>query len=269
MREAPLIRRAVRAPASSRRRRARRGVALAPIAASLLLALSGGEARADGARPGGSPYRLKWTYDSALVALGAAGTMTAAIGHPKPACYPSCEPPSNMLGIDDASVGNYSPQALGLANVVVFGLVLAPMVINAADSRFDGWFEDSFVSLQAVLLSSAITQVMKSAVSRPAPLVYNPNAAQSHLDSPDAFRSFISGHSSSAFAAATSYSVTFWKRHPTSPWRFVVLGVSEALAASVSLLKVKAGYHYATDVAAGALVGAAMGLFVPVLHSDW
>lgn len=49
----------------------------------------------------------------------------------------------------------------------------------------------------------------------------------------------------------------------------MVLGVGQALATSVAMLKIKAGYHYATDVAAGALVGGAMGLLVPVLHSDW
>jgi membrane-associated phospholipid phosphatase len=234
------------------------------------LVLPGADARADDAARGrASPYRLKWTYDSALTALGAATAMTAFIGHPKPACFPGCEPPPGMLGIDDASIGNYSPPAHSLANVVVGSLVIAPLILNAADSRFDGWAEDTFVTLQSILLSQAVTQVMKSAVGRTAPLVYNPNAAQSDLDSPDTFRSFISGHSSTSFAAATAYTVTFWKRHPDSPWRFVVLGVSHALATSVALLKIKAGYHYATDVAAGALVGSAMGLLVPVLHSEW
>jgi membrane-associated phospholipid phosphatase len=174
-----------------------------------------------------------------------------------------------MLGIDSASVGNYSPPAHGLANVVVLSLVLAPLVIDAADSRFNGWAEDAFVMFETILLTQAVTQVTKSAVGRPAPLVYNRNAAQEDLDSPDAYRSFISGHTSTSFAAATSYAVTFWKRHPQSPWRFVVLGVGHALATSVALLKIKAGYHYATDVTAGALVGSAMGLLVPVLHSEW
>ena len=41
------------------------------------------------------------------------------------------------------------------------------------------------------------------------------------------------------------------------------------LATSVALLKIKAGYHYPTDVAAGALVGSALGVLVPVLHSEW
>lgn len=224
------------------------------------------DARAD---DGGSPYRLKLAYDVGLFALGAAGSMTAILGHPKPPCYPGCVPASNMLGIDDASIGNYSRTAHGLASVLVVALVAAPLVLDAADSRFKGWAQDTVVAMEAFILAQAVTQVTKSAVGRTAPFVYNPRAAQDDLDSPDAFRSFISGHSSTAFAAATSYAYTFWKRHPDSPWRWVVLGVGEALATTVALLKVEAGYHYATDVVAGGLVGGAMGILVPTLHAEW
>jgi len=221
------------------------------------------------AEPAGSPYRLIWPYDPAFVAFGLATSLTAFIGFPKAACHPGCVPPSNMLGIDDASVGNYRPAAHTVANVLVATLVLAPLVIDAVDSRLHGWAEDSVVMIESILLAQGMTQVMKSAVGRTAPFVYNPAAAQSDLDSPDAFRSFTSGHSATAFSAATAYSVTFWRRHPTSPWRFVVLGLSHAMAASVAALKVEAGYHYATDVAAGALIGSAMGVLVPTLHAQW
>ena len=216
-----------------------------------------------------SPYRLRWQYDAALLALATAGTLTAFVGYPAPSCLPSCQPPRSMLGIDDSVVGNYSPRAHSVANVLVLGLIAAPLLLDAVDSRLQGWPEDTLVMLESILLTQALTQVTKSAVGRNAPLVYNPNAARADLESADAGRSFFSGHTSTSFAAATTYAVTFWKRHPTSPWRYVVLGVGEAVASSVALLKIKAGYHYPTDVAAGALVGSGVGLLVPVLHSEW
>ena len=217
----------------------------------------------------GSPYRIKWTYDSALVALGAAGTLAAFVGYPPATCAPGCVPPPGLLGVDRAAVGNYAPAAHSVANVVVLSLVLAPLVLDAVDSRLHGWAEDAFVLAETLLLTQGLTQITKSAVRRPAPLVYNPSAAREDLESADASRSFISGHTSTSFAAATAYSLTFWKRHPRSPWRFVVLGVSEALALGVGMLKVKAGYHYPTDVAAGALVGGAVGALVPTFHAEW
>jgi membrane-associated phospholipid phosphatase len=68
---------------------------------------------------------------------------------------------------------------------------------------------------------------------------------------------------------ATTYAVTFWKRQPDSPWRIVVLVAGEVLAGATGLLTISAGWHYPTDVAAGALVGSAFGLLMPVLHSEW
>lgn len=238
------------------------------IASALFVAFyitSTSDARADD----GSPYRLKWHYDSALVGIGAGGSLAAFVGYPPVTCFPNCEPPPGLLGIDQAVVGNYSPPAHSLANVVVLSLVLAPLVIDAADSRLSGWVEDAFVMLQTILLTQAMTQITKSAVRRPAPLVYNPNASREDVESADASRSFFSGHTSTSYAAATAYTVTFWKRHPTSPWRFVVLGVGQALALGVGLLKIEAGYHYPTDVAAGALIGGAMGIMVPMVHTEW
>jgi membrane-associated phospholipid phosphatase len=174
-----------------------------------------------------------------------------------------------MLGLDRSVVGNYSPKAHSIANVAVLSLLFAPLVINAADSKFQGYFEDTMVLVETLALTQGLTQLTKSATRRTAPLVYNPAAAKADLESADAGRSFFSGHTATAFAAATTYSVTFWKRHPDSPWRYVVLGVSEALAAGVALLKIQAGYHYPTDVAAGALVGSALGLLVPFTHATW
>jgi len=244
-----------------------RRAALCFLVLSLLLCAR--EAKADEADATGSPYRLKWQYDAAIVAVSAALTLPAFIGQQGPPCYPSCAEPRGLLGIDHGVLGNYSPSAHMGANVVVASLVLAPLVINAFDSRFHGWLEDTFIFFETILASQAVTQLTKTAVGRPAPLLYADNVAAADYESPDAQRSFISGHTSTSFSAATAYSVTFWKRHPTSPMRFVVLGVSEAAALVVGMLKVKAGYHYPTDILGGALVGSGLGVLIPFTHVAW
>jgi membrane-associated phospholipid phosphatase len=216
-----------------------------------------------------SPYHLRWQYDAPIVALGAAAFSAAFVGYPPASCLPSCTPPPGMLAIDRAAVGNYSPRAHSIANVVVAGLVLAPLALDAVDTRFSGWMEDSFVFAESLLLAQGATQLAKSAVDRNAPLVFAPEARREDLESPDASRSFFSGHTSTSFAAATAYSITFWKRHPDSPWRFVVAGVSHALALGVGFLKIEAGYHYPTDVAAGALAGSGIALLNGTLHGTW
>ena len=48
-----------------------------------------------------------------------------------------------------------------------------------------------------------------------------------------------------------------------------MLAASESIAFGVGLLKIRAGYHYPTDVAAGVLVGSSLGVMLPLLHHTW
>jgi membrane-associated phospholipid phosphatase len=230
-------------------------------------------AQADDVEPqpsdGGSPYRLRLAYDFAFLALGAAGSMTGIIGYAPTTCPAPCVPPHNQLGIDDSWVGTRSAGAMTAANILLGVTLAAPVIADAVDSRFHGFAEDMVVMVESLALSSALTQVMKSAAGRRAPLVYSPNATSSDLASADSSRSFPSGHTAAGVSVATAYAVTFWKRHPESPWRLVVLLGGEALALTTGILTIAAGWHYPTDVAAGALIGSGVGVAIPFLHSDW
>jgi membrane-associated phospholipid phosphatase len=226
-------------------------------------------ARADDDAPAGSPYRLRLAYDAAFLGLGAAGSLTGVIGYAPARCPEPCVPPQKQLGIDDAFAGTRSPGAMTAANVLLVATLAVPVVVNAVDSRFHGWAEDTIVMLESLALSTAITQVMKSASGRLAPLVYSSKATASDLASPDAARSFPSGHTAAAVSVATSYAVTFWMRHPESPWRIVVVVAGEGLALATGFLTIAGGWHYPTDVAAGALIGGSIGLLMPVLHAEW
>jgi membrane-associated phospholipid phosphatase len=214
-----------------------------------------------------SPYRLKLEVDAPLYGLGLAGLSLAFVELPAASCLPNCTPPDSLNALDRLVLGNYSPTAHQTADVVVMSLVLLPLALNLIDSGGDGWIADTIVHLEAVLLTQAVTQVVKAAVRRPAPIVYDASVPLEERQGADANRAFFSGHTSTAFAAATSYAVTYWLRHPDDPWRWVVLVAAEALALGVGLLKIGAGYHYWTDIGAGALVGSSLGLLVPLAHT--
>jgi membrane-associated phospholipid phosphatase len=203
------------------------------------------------------------------MALGTAGSLTAVIGYRPAICPQPCVPPQSQLGIDDAFVGRRSSAAMVAADVLLGVTFAVPVIVGAIDTRFHGWAEDMVVVIESLALSTAITQVMKSASGRLAPLVYSPNATVGDLASSDAARAFPSGHTAAAVSVATSYAITFWKRHPESPWRIVVLVASEALALSTGILTMAAGWHYPTDVAVGALIGGGVGVLMPVIHTEW
>ena len=98
----------------------------------------------------------------------------------------------------------------------------------------------------SAILASLLTTTIKFAVSRERPFEAFP--AIRRAGNTDPTPSFPSGHTSSAFATATSFSMAF-------P-RWYVIAPAYSWAAAVAYSRMHMGMHYPSDVAAGALIGA-------------
>jgi membrane-associated phospholipid phosphatase len=177
--------------------------------------------------------------------------------------------------MDRSVTSNWSPKAATASDVLLIATASLPFVIDLVDvmadpesDGFSGWAKDALVMLEALTVSFSVTQVYKIAVERPRPFTYNPNAPLKAKLQYDAAQSFFSGHASTAFCAAAAFSMTFHRRHPRSPSRYVVWVGSFSLAATTALLRERAGKHYWTDLLVGAAVGTLVGIGVPWLHFD-
>jgi membrane-associated phospholipid phosphatase len=212
-----------------------------------------------------SPYTLDLRVDLPVLGLGLAGSMIVLTEVPPPACYPDCSR-ADVNAFDRTALGHYSPATRTAADIAVFSLIGLTFALDALDSGGDGWLEDSVVFLQTLLVTQALVQLTKHAVRRPAPFVYDPDVPAEDVRAKDAARSFFSGHTATAFAMTTAFSVTYFLRHPDDPLRWLVLGTGIALSLGVGIAKVFAGHHFWPDIAAGALAGASIGVLVPILH---
>jgi membrane-associated phospholipid phosphatase len=107
--------------------------------------------------------------------------------------------------------------------------------------------KEPYVIAAALIGTTAITFGLKYAVNRPRPFVTYPDVIQK--DSHVGLYSFPSGHTSSAFALATSVSLCYPKWYVIAP--------AYAWALTVGYSRMRLGVHFPTDVLVGALIGTA------------
>lgn len=145
---------------------------------------------------------------------------------------------------------NSRPDALmrGVSNSVLPMMIGVPtglLVYNYCTTKSLTEKHEPYVIAAALVGSTAITFGLKYAVNRPRPFVtYSDiNQKDQHVGP----YSFPSGHTSSAFALATSVSLCYPKWYVIAP--------AFAWAFAVGYSRMYLGVHFPTDVLVGAVVG--------------
>ena len=189
-----------------------------------------------------------------------------------PWCGTSCDP-ERLNALDRTVVGNHSALADGFSDGLIVTNLALPHLLGAIDrlatSSSGGWRgygQDTMILAESLAVSFTLNNLVKYAVRRPRPYVYDDTLSDAERTKPDATLSFYSGHTSSSFCMATAYSFLFTERHRGSPLVIPVWLGTHLLAAATGVLRVGAGKHFWTDVLTGAVVGSAVGLIVPWLH---
>jgi membrane-associated phospholipid phosphatase len=179
----------------------------------------------------------------------------------KPRC--PCDP-AEVNAFDRGAIGNTSPTAATLSNLTVGAVVVAPLLFDAVDlgGLNEAWWEDAAVFAQTLAINGALMTAAKFIAQRPLPRTYAGDP--SLIDSPEGYRSFYSGHTSLVFAGLSATAMTIRLRYGEKTWPWIVTGV---VGTSVAIERVADGRHFPTDVIAGAVMGSAVGIVVPWLHS--
>jgi membrane-associated phospholipid phosphatase len=118
---------------------------------------------------------------------------------------------------------------------------------------------------EALAWTYAAKDLVKFLVPKARPYAYRSASLSGELLE-EANQSFPSGHTALAFCAATSFAVLALELEaddPATPW-LVAGGYAAATAAGA--LRVASGEHFISDVAAGALLGSAIGYIATAAH---
>jgi membrane-associated phospholipid phosphatase len=215
--------------------------------------------------PAVSPVRYRVSaWDAASVAAGGVlALIPDAAGLPTgPAPCGPCDPTS-VLSIDRAALHNASGGAETAGDVLLLGVAglsgLASLD-GATTAQVRGHVA---VFANSLAWTLATTEWLKVLVHRNRPVLYGAPDPAAIADR-DNRRSLPSAHASLAFAAATTYLMIAQREHLPHRTRNAILLYAGALG--VAALRVAAGKHFPTDVAAGAALGTGMGWLAARVH---
>jgi membrane-associated phospholipid phosphatase len=137
-----------------------------------------------------------------------------------------------------------------IALAIPAGLTTAALI-----EHNDDLLRDAIVTLAAAAFTSGITQAIKYSVNRERPFITYPDITKkARGGSP----SFPSGHTSSAFAAATSFSLVY-------P-RWYVIVPAFIWAGTVGFSRLYLGVHYPSDVLMGAVIGSGTAYLTHIIN---
>jgi membrane-associated phospholipid phosphatase len=208
-------------------------------------------------------YRVSAWDAASLAAGGVLALIPDAVGLPAgPApcgpCIPTSVPSIDRAALHNASGGANTASSVLLLGVAGFSGLASLDGATAAQVR-------GHVALFANSLTwtLATTEWLKVLVHRNRPVLYDAPDPAAVADR-DNRRSLPSAHASLAFAAATTYLVIAQREHLPHRTRNAILLYVGALG--VAALRVAAGKHFPTDVAAGAALGTGMGWLAAHVH---
>lgn len=217
-------------------------------------------------------YQLQWEIDVPLFAIGAALALGREIRSTTGSAPAYCTTipegcnEEDLNAIDEPFAGYYDPRWSDATDVMVLALFAAPWPMLWVNNTLLNTLNDVTIIYESALTAMALSGLATLSASRPRPLVYGTKAPEDVRNSPSGSLSFISGHTTCAFALSTSTFWTIYRRHGSGAYAWTTLAVGTAVASSVAVGRVMAGKHFPTDVLTGAAVGASVGTLIPALH---
>lgn len=175
---------------------------------------------------------------------------------------------ASINSFDRSATTRYSPQAAKFSDILMYSSAVAPLSLTVTDMGSKEPLTLTTMHLETLLLNGGVTYLMKNLFRRTRPFVYNddPRIPDSLKLSHTARRSFPSGHTSTAFASMVFLATVYGKMYPNSDARNWVWAGCLTTAGLTGYLRYAAGYHYPSDILAGAALGAFTGWLVPQLH---
>ena len=217
------------------------------------------------------PFKLNPINDSIQLGLGVALTGSSIV------CDKVLHIKVNQYNPDDwqkADIPNMDQFFMRPYNKVLHYVGTGTMAVSLAAPLFfammpmQEWPTIGVMYAETMLLANGIKEWIKLLVYRARPYMYFDGYPMDKVMNGDWNCSFLSGHTTLAFASAAFTTLVYCQCYPESNLQFLVAGLSFGFALATGALRVASGNHFLSDVIAGAVLGTACGFLVPLLHTQ-
>ena len=216
------------------------------------------------------PYETDQRLDVGLTAGGVALIAGAAAAYwgQEPLTVEEIEPldPEDINGFDRSATAQWSPTARDVSNALVLPLMAAPLGLAIATPGSRQSWTMAAMYGEVLLIGNGLGELLNGVTNRTRPFVDDLDIPDEAWFEVDARRSFPSGHTTNAFAAAVFLSSVYAKLHPGSSARTWIWAGSLTLAATTGYMRYQGGKHFPTDIISGAIIGSLVGWGVPKLY---
>jgi hypothetical protein len=230
--------------------------------------------------PGRATFGVDRIADTALIGLSAGfGIVLEQInstGEIQPQQIAPGFDRDKLIAIDRPVVSATPAAGAGGLSNIGLGVAIAyaavdPVLSGYREQSVQTGLVDTMLYAESASLTLALTGLVKLAVRRPRPGAYqeaekNKDVIDYNNPNTDSALSFFSGHASMTAALGATATYLAFTRSPSS-WRpWVTLVAAAGVTTFVSIQRVRAGKHFPTDVIAGSVAGAGIGIIVPHVH---
>ncbi len=174
--------------------------------------------------------------------------------------------PSRVPGIDQGTLGNWSIAAHTTSDVLLGLTFAASMTVATLNQHGQDPFLPGAIIMETGLITTGVTILVKHAVARPRPYLYQPEVSLGERPLTDGMVSFWSGHTATAAAVGFSCANLVQRSDASTALKTVTWVAAATLPAAVGYYRVRSGRHFPTDVLTGYAFGALVGWAVPYFH---
>lgn len=184
---------------------------------------------------------------------------------------PSSETPriAGALPFERHVESHFSPLTSRVSDVTLLGSLGVPVVAFASSGETTRFWNSALVYGETLSVSLALNTLTKHLVLRARPYTFHPSESAAHWVErvrKDRMLSFYSGHAAMSFTSAVAGGMVFSAGPAAEGAQAAYWLLEMSLAGFTAHARVRAGMHYTSDVLVGALVGAGIGVGVPLAH---